>query len=241
MKKQIAIIILLATGILISGQGFAAEPNKAKQGNSAVTKMAKPQGMPFYRPPRRGAPQARVGGGTRGIDREITDIFALAPDHVGLTNSEQPSLSWFMSKPTKMRFDFLLIDEEGIDPILELTLDASKLKSGIQSLNLADHGVKLEPGVQYQWSVVLVPDVKHRSSDIVSSGMIERKSLESAVISKLSSATSNEDAFIYASEGYWYDAVAVLSGLIEKDPANETLKRQRASLLQQAGLPAQIQ
>ena len=192
--------------------------------------------MPMYQPPRRGAPNTRVGGGTRGLEAGVPTVHVLAPDHVGLTVKEQPTLNWYMSKPSSMRFEFMLIDDEGIEPLLELTLDSSKLKQGVQSLNLADHGVKLKPGVQYQWSVVLIPEEGHRSNDIISSGMIERHDLTGDLKTKLNKADSKEDVFIYAQEGYWYDAINELTALIKKDPDNEILKKQHAQLLNQVGL-----
>ena len=192
--------------------------------------------MPMYQPPRRGAPNTRVGGGTRGLVGEAPTVHVLAPDHVGLTVKEQPILNWYVSKPTSMRFEFMLIDEEGIDPLLELTLDSTELKGGIQSLNLADHGVKLKPGMQYQWSVVLIPEEGHRSNDIISSGMIERRDLTSSLKTKLNKADSKEDVFIYAQEGYWYDAITELTALMEKNPDDEMLKKQHAALLNQVGL-----
>lgn len=234
IKYMIAGLVTGATMLLPQAiaETFPAS-GAAKPGLSAQIKR-----MPAYKPPRRGAPSTRVGGGTRGIEAgETPSLYALAPDHVGLTGSEQPTLSWYMSKPTTMRFEFLLIDEEGIEPLLEITLDSKELKAGIQGINLADYGVKLKPGEKYQWSVALVPDAKHRSSDITSGGMIERQDATNSVADRLAKASSQEDAFIYAEEGYWYDAVSELSDLIEKTPDNEILKQQRAVLLKQAGLP----
>jgi len=201
-----------------------------------LNKASKAMRMPMYLPPRRGAPNIRVGGGTRGLSGTAPVIQALAPEHVGLTAKEQPTLSWYMSKPGSMRVEILLANEDEMDPLLELTIDASKLKGGIQSLNLADYGVKLKPGKQYQWSVVLVPEAGHRSGDIISSGMIELNKVSGALKTKLSKSKSQDNVYIYAQEGYWYDAIAELTGLIKKDPGNELLKQQRQDLLKQVGL-----
>ncbi|MCK5091489.1 MAG: DUF928 domain-containing protein, partial [Gammaproteobacteria bacterium] len=200
----------------------------------AVTAKIK---VPVYKPPKRGAPAARVGGGTRGVDGVLPDVYVLAPDHVGLTTHEQPTLSWYMSKPTAIHFEFSLIDENGIEPLLELTLEAGNLKAGIQGLDLAKYGIKLKPEVQYQWSVALVPDSKKRSSDVIASGMIERRGVDNSIAERLSKADAQEDVFIYAEKGYWYDAVSELSVLIDKNPGNKVLRQQRAELLKQAGLP----
>ncbi|MCK4951015.1 MAG: DUF928 domain-containing protein, partial [Gammaproteobacteria bacterium] len=222
----------------------AAEQKKSTKSTSgnvvqvdAVTAKIK---VPVYKPPKRGAPAARVGGGTRGVDGVLPDVYVLAPDHVGLTTHEQPTLSWYMSKPTAIHFEFSLIDENGIEPLLELTLEAGNLKAGIQGLDLAKYGIKLKPEVQYQWSVALVPDSKKRSSDVIASGMIERRGVDNSIAERLSKADAQEDVFIYAEKGYWYDAVSELSVLIDKNPGNKILRQQRAELLKQAGLPDEL-
>jgi len=240
------IICLTVTALLMEVATAAEQKNTSFTSSSKsirtlqLSTVSNNSKIPVYKPPKRGAPAARVGGGSRGIDEEIPKAYVLAPDHIGLTVHEQPILSWYMSKPTTMRFEFSLIDDEGIEPILERTLDAAKLKSGIQGLDLADYGVKLKPGVQYQWSVALVPDTKKRSSDIIASGMIERRHVSDLVAGRLSKADAQEDVFIYAEEGYWYDAVSELSTLIVKNPGNQILKQQRAELLKQAGLPGNL-
>lgn len=223
-------------GPALTSQTSSADANAGKN-----NKIASHVRMPEYRPPKRGAPAARVGGGTRGFDKEMPNLYVLAPDHVGLTGQEQPVLNWYMSKPAKMQFEFSLIDENGIEPILEVTLGAEQLKAGIQGLSLADYGIRLKPGVQYQWSVALVPDAGKRSSDILASGMIERRNLSADMTSRLSKAGEQEGVFIFAEEGYWYDAVSRLSGLIETNPDSALLKQQRAELLKQAGLPGGLE
>ena len=44
-------------------------------------------------------------------------------------------------------------------------------------------------------------------------------------------------AGIYAEAGLWYDALAAVSEMIERAPDNRELRRQRAALLAQVGLP----
>lgn len=228
----ISLVIAISQAILLP-QAVADSSNASEV---KLNQPAKAMRMPMYLPPRRGAPNIRVGGGTRGITGATPVIQALAPEHVGLTAKAQPSLSWYMSKPGSMRVEVLLANDDEMDPLLELTIDASKLKEGIQSINLADYGVKLKPGMQYQWSVVLVPEAGHRSGDIVSSGMIELKKSSGSLKSKLSKSKPQDNVFVYAQEGYWYDAIAELTALIKKDPGNKVLKQQRNDLLTQVGL-----
>lgn len=232
MKNTIFMLTIMSSVVL--APHAAADSLKTAQPKGI--KSAPAQRMPVYQPPRRGAPNIRVGGGTRGVTGEKPTVRVFAPEHVGLTSSEQPSLSWYMSKSKPIRLEILVIDEEGIEPLLELTLKSSDLNKGMHSIDLAKHGVKLKPGVKYQWSVIMVTEEGHRSGDIVSSGMIERRKLTNALQSKLKKASSHEDVFIYAQEGYWYDAISKLTGLIKRNPSNETFKEQHTQLLSQVGL-----
>jgi hypothetical protein len=42
--------------------------------------------------------------------------------------------------------------------------------------------------------------------------------------------------YVYSEEGYWYDALGAISGMIEASPDNMELRKQRAGLLEQVGL-----
>lgn len=194
----------------------------------------KPQ-MPVYVPPRRGAPLARVGGGTRGISDELPFVSVITPEDTGYTSTPQPVLYWYISESMQTHFEFALINEDEIDPIVEVTTDEN-LKAGLNSLALADVNVSLKPGVAYQWSVAVVTDADKRSSDVVSSGTIEMLELTDALQARLAAASPQDAVMIYAGEGYWYDTFATLSEMISQDPGNATLLEQRESLLRQIGL-----
>jgi hypothetical protein len=109
-------------------------------------------------------------------------------------------------------------------------------KTGVQRLKLSDHGVKLAPGVEYQWVVALVTDSENRSTDLVASGAIKRVETEADLKAKISQATPASLAGIYAEAGIWYDALAALSDQIEAQPDNKALRQTRADLLRQVGL-----
>jgi len=70
--------------------GPVVAQQKSNEANDRKTETA--VSAPVYRPPKRGAPGGRVGGGTRGFQREVFVLSVLAPDHTGLTVSEQPFL-----------------------------------------------------------------------------------------------------------------------------------------------------
>ena len=211
-----------------------ASDQKLPQAGAGINKKAR--AVPVYVPPKRGAPLARVGGGSRGVDDGLPYISVITPDHVGYTSLTQPVLYWYISEDMKTRFEFALINDDDIEPIVEVTSE-QQMTAGLNSMNLADHGVSLQPGVAYQWSVALVSDANKRSSDVVSSGQIQLLEMTSEQKAQLENAGGEERVMILAREGYWYDTFDGLSGLIAANPDNNDLRTQRATLLEQIGLP----
>jgi len=189
---------------------------------------------PVYKPPPRGAPGGRMGGGTRGISGAAV-VSILAPDHVGLTMQEQPSLHWFVTQDVSSPLEITVIEPDRTPPLLEHRL-APPVRAGIYRLRLADHGVRLEPGVRYQWSVAVVTDPERRSRDLVAAALLERTDVAESLRQQIGRASPAELPALYAEAGLWYDALTALSDRIEAAPRDRTLHRQRAALLQQVGL-----
>ena len=198
---------------------------------------AESQAAFIYKPPLRGTPGARVGGGTRGTGVADAELMVLAPDHTGLTTQAQPTIYWYARTPAVARFEFALIDDEGNDLLLEVEVGSDRV-AGFRQLDLGDYGITLQPGVSCRWSVALVSDNASRSSDLISSGIIERIEPGESLNGRISNATGNDLVGIYASEGIWYDALDAISSLIEQSPDDQGLISIRASLLEQVGLPA---
>jgi hypothetical protein len=191
---------------------------------------------PTYKPPLRGAPASRVGGGSRGADSAgAPRIAVLAPDHTGYTTQEQPNLYWYLSKPVATRLEITVINDSSVQPLLEKKLE-TPIQAGIQCLRLKDLGIKLKPGVEYRWFVGLVADPLQRSNDIIASGTIQRNEPSPALLEKLSRADKQSIPFIYAEEGIWYDAITSISESIAANPKDMSLRQQRAALLEQAEL-----
>jgi hypothetical protein len=202
--------------------------------HSQNQRVAAAADMPVYTPPPRGAPGGRVGGSTRGIGTPPT-LSVLAPDHTGLTTQEQPSLYWYLSKPTTYPVELTIIDNRAIQPLLERRLSGS-LQPGVQRVRLADYGVRLSLGVPYRWFVALVVDPDNRSRDIIAGGAIERIAQPTELRAKLARAGKTRAPYIYAEAGLWYDALSAISDLIDAAPNDPALRQQRASLLEQVDL-----
>ena len=242
MKDLPALLIGgLATMVLLGSTvaGFSQETSPSKPPPKKAVEPPKPAtqtALPIYTPPKRGAPGGRIGGGTRGIQRDMFSLLVLAPDHTGLTSQAQPMLYWFVSSDlSSTSAELTVMDPEGTQPLLETRL-SPPLKTGVHSFRLADHGVRLSPGVPYRWYVALVVDPDRRSKDILAGGFIEFVAAPETVAKTVSAANKVDLPRLYAEAGLWYDAIAAISQLIEAAPEDAGLKQQRAALLEQGGL-----
>ncbi len=198
---------------------------------------ARPPLQLLYVAPDRGKPVKPTGGATRGSDKKIPLMFALTPDHVGQTVSSQPSLFWYLDRTPdpSMRIEFTLFDQASDEPEVEAVLAAPE-HAGIQRIRLADYGVELEPGAEYEWSVTLIVDPEKRSKDVVVTGWIDRIEQSGPLTARLERESDQRAAAIYAEEGIWYDSFAALSDQIDGHPGDANLRAQRANVLRQVGL-----
>lgn len=233
-KLTTAIVpIALATAILGapsagSSQGKPQAPPPSGQGQAAASPLV-------YKPPLRGAPRGRIGGGTRGIGSQSIVLSVMAPDHPGLTTSEQPSLFWFISASPTYPVELTLVDPRADEPLLETKIHGP-IEAGLQRFRLSSHGVRLEAGVAYRWYVAVVVDPASRSKDILAGGVIERVEPSADVRQRLAQAPREQLPAVFAEAGFWYDALSASSDLVEKMPDDPRPRQLRAALLTQVGL-----
>jgi hypothetical protein len=233
-RIAIASIALCSVSVItISSPGHAQQ----KPADTAASDNKATASAPVYKPPLRGAPGGRVGGGTRGTGREAFILSVLAPAHTGLTTSEQPVLYWFISSPSSHPVELTLVDPQKSDPLVELRIEPP-VAAGVHRVRLADHGVRLAPAVSYNWYVAVMPDTGRRSKDILAGGTVERVSMPDGLATKVSGTSKADLPNLYAEAGLWYDAIAALNDLIDQSPGNQALREQRSALLRLVGLPA---
>jgi hypothetical protein len=215
-----------------------AQTQKGEEATGQVSSAPPPRRKPVvYKPPVDRNPVRTVGGGSRGSSAKVPLLYVVAPDHVGRTASAQPTLYWYIDRvPSEsVRIEFTVLDEDSIEPKIEVVLPAPG-KAGLQSVQLADYGANLEPGIEYEWSLALVLDSDERSKDIVATGYIDRVEGSSDLSARLSQGGKAQEASVYAEEGLFYDAIAALSEQVDEQPDDETLREERAELLRQVGL-----
>jgi hypothetical protein len=189
-----------------------------------------PTEAPIYAAGAIGSGSVRIGGASRGgTDAPAPQV--LAPEHVGRTAHQSPTLYWFLPEATPLSVAVTLVDPSGVEPLLETTLPGP-LAVGIHAVPLAKHGVRLAPGVEYQWFVALIVDPTRRARDVVSGGSIR----STPAAAEVADAPSARLAHAYADAGLWYDSFDQLSVWLEAEPGAPVLHAHRAALLEQVGL-----
>ena len=228
-----ALVVVLSLLGLSSGVGAAPATD---QGIQAPADQLKEPPLPIYTPRNKTTPRARVGGGLRGTEGKDPEIVALVPDHVGLTVKQAPSLNWFLSKPTSLPIRFTLIDTRAVKPLHEGPIPTPS-RAGVQSLDLKELGLTLEPDVQYRWYISAIRNPDSPSQDIVAGGMIERCEFSTCLVEmEVDLSCDRQSVVRNAVRGFWYDAISCLSDLIKTNPQDASLRRMRAALLRQVGL-----
>jgi len=232
MRTFVGLILIVGTGLAIAFSGTSALDAVAEQSVASPDDVS----TPFYIPPKKYAPRARVGGELRGTEGKDPEIVALVPDHVALTMKPTPVLNWFLSKPTTYPIIFTLNAVQQVQPIYEKPLPTPK-QGGVQSIDLKALGITLEPNVQYRWYVSARRNSDSHSNDIVAGGVIERCEINDCLITIGPITTcDHQSVLINAKNGLWYDAMACVCSLIDARPGEPSLRRLRAQLLKDIGL-----
>jgi len=226
---------LIAT-LLLGSALVSAQTDKKPAKKTEAAPAPSGQRRVLYKPAPGSAPAARVTGGSRGSGNSSVRLDVLAPDEVGLTTEEQPSLFWYQSQAAPVRFELTLLQPNKARPLMEVNEPAAE--AGIQRVKLSEHNVKLQVGVEYQWVAALILDPANRSKDLVASGFIKRVEPSKELQAKLAKASAEELPAIYAEAGIWHEALSRLSDLVEAHPDDPTWRQQRADLLGQVKLAA---
>jgi len=189
--KALALLVG-ATALMLAGVAYGTRPTEQRSAYEAeersdVVKVAMAadsssgsmdatvkEGVPDYHPQPRGKTRVRV----RPTDRAGHTLpipLVLSPDHVADTASPDPSLFWHIDSvpPAHVKIIFTLNQESRIEPLVEVQLPRVQ-RVGIQRIRLAEFGVKLDLGVEYNWSVALATGAGEWSGDVFTTGYIRR-------------------------------------------------------------------
>lgn len=190
-----------------------------------------------YNPGDVGAPTRRSGAGTRSAGK-LPALNVITPEHTGLVINAQPTLYWAIDKTPNSPVMFSLRPSPLFAPPNTKPFVQKEMlveSSGIHAVNLRDTDYKLDPEVEYEWSVTL-----SAYPNVIASGTIMRTQPKPEVLKQINRIAKQHPLSlpgVYAQYGYWYDAIEALSVLIDKNPKNDTLRANRIALLEQVKLP----
>ena len=159
-------------------------------------------------------------------------VVPIAPTHTGLTGVPAPTLYVYFSSPWPQPVRLTLTAEGEWTQLLRTEIPGPKT-AGWLAIRLADHGVRLQPGIRYEWVATLVDlSSGERSSDSIASASVSYQPLSSDV--QVSVQEAADPASVYAAAGYFYDAIHVLS------QGTRSARSERTTLLSQVNLPAVV-
>ena len=228
---------LLLVGMLIPLCASAQTPAPAPAPAAPDAGPAKPRHIVFHPTATDdgGVAPIQIGGGSRGGEDLGVTLETLVPEQTALTTQAQPSLYWYQSKTTDAECEVTLTQPKVAKPLLSLKTGKAT-PPGIHAIRLSKFNVELKPNVVYQWSVAVIVDPTSRSGDIYARGVIKRIDPSPELAAKLAAAADADKPAIYAENGIWYDALQSISDQIDKAPTDQSLRDERASLLDQVKL-----
>ncbi|MCT7984092.1 DUF928 domain-containing protein [Laspinema sp. A4] len=186
-----------------------------------------------------GAPGRRIGGGSRGCsvtgdgptDHALT---ALVPETtMGLTVEAYPTFFWYLPPTSATGVEFVLMDEKGEKVIYETTF-RTKGEAGIVSLNLPENASlpPLEINDSYRWYFSIICNPEDRAADVYVQGWVRRIEASASLTEQLAATTSDlERAQVYARNGIWHEAIAMLAKLRRSNPNNADIRSEWQELI----------
>lgn len=163
----------------------------------------------------RNAELSRVGSTKRSAFGGI-DMMVLAPRVKGAAAARSPKLYFWQSQPTNDAIEFVIQERGADEPLHESQIAVTQL-AGVRAVDLADLGIELNSGVEYEWSIAVIVDPERRSQDVFTMGSTQYvpPSTDQQLQFDQGSAEDRTRAFLGA--GYWYDAIDVLHIESERD------------------------
>lgn len=243
---------------LVAMDNAIANPTAIAQSpppNVQVARARTSRGPITFNPPRRGAPPATIGLGSRGdcLENRQDTLRVLAPNadiaalpgssSLGLTTEAYPSLFVYVPayQTSAQGLSLRLMQVASGDREVELYHQTFALPStaGIVQLQPAPSQIPaLQIGQQYHWYVSMVCSSVDQSGNPVIEGWTERISPDQTLSAQLHGATPLDKAMLYGQAGIWQDTLTTLAELRRAYPNDPTLRDNWRELLQSVGLGA---
>lgn len=175
--------------------------------------------------------QEATASGSRGCPGKPVDITSLIPtDHTPTTISAHPNFLFLVKSVPNLPVRFSLVEPGVIESLWKENLTVNR--SGILLVSIPP-SVSLDVGKEYVWNLEVVCNPSRPSESWYFRAVITRVPLKPELAQKLAEANSEiEKAVILASNGIWYDAIAISYHTRDEAKANSYFQQ----LLAQIGL-----
>ncbi|KAM3096693.1 DUF928 domain-containing protein [Phormidesmis sp. 146-35] len=183
-------------------------------------------------PPSTGVPGRRSDAGSRGCgveesSKESKPLIALVPIQktaslrmvFGKTAAEHPTFWFYVPYRSLSTATFVLQDQDG-NSIYQSNVALPKT-AGVLSLKLPATVTPLQAGKRYHWFFKLYCRSVSPPDSFVD-GWIQRETLPSDVTQKLKTATLQQQVRLYATNGFWFDALATAAELRRTNSRDST-------------------
>jgi hypothetical protein len=177
----------------------------------------------YQKPPQPTAPRgSTTGGGVRGgcDGKSAVGLTALAPiDHVGKTTSLRPTIAWFTSNPAvPVKVMLYRSGDAQETSIATQELRVNPNYPGIVQLQLPQ---ELALNQEYSWRVLAeCPS----GSKLVAKAHIQVVQPTADLQKALGKVNGLKKAELYATQGFWYDALAEVLSLSPKPASQENTR-----------------
>lgn len=255
LKLTLALAEYVFSAIALAFPGFTqvqaqpVSPVLFVQRSSANTNRQFNQSVVFAAPPPPSdieAPGRRSEAGSRGCGdlgkqptfsnkaKRLTALVPVYPDYkplnsklvLGATASEHPTFWFYVPYQSPLTGKFVLQDkDENLVYETEIPLPQTP---GVISFSLPSTAAPLEIGKQYHWYF----KIDCTQPPLFVDGWIQRSSLNPTLQSQLEKATLQERVVLYATNGFWHEALTAASELHRLNPKDTYW----AALLQAVGL-----
>lgn len=180
--------------------------------------------------------------GSTGAFRDVegseeSAVAVVAPrGQVALTAKRQPTIYWFVGRPTRRDVRITITAVDGVEPIIEELLPPPT-EAGLRAYSLARAGVSLERDSVYLFEVALVASARRPDLDVTASSLV--RVVEAGSIERRLAEQPKEAAIhTLAEAGLWLDAFARSQEMVAALPGETLPAAHRGALLESAGLDA---
>jgi hypothetical protein len=181
-------------------------------------------------PPNLGEPGRRSDAGSRGcetmqpptsaVERPLTALVPLSETGIaatvfGATAVDRPTFWFYVSQRPPFNATFVLNDQDG-NLVYESNVTLPD-RPGVIRLDLPPTAAPLEIGKPYHWYF----KVYCRSSsppDFFIDGWVQRNAIDADLSRQIEAATLQQRIRLYATNGFWYDALTAAAELRRSDP-----------------------